>query len=88
VNLRGVLAVTHAALPGMQERGYGRIVNVASEAGRVASLSALTAREPSARRPPSTGPLRRTGAPPPTSSVRRALRCRFSRMVRKNAHPF
>jgi 2-hydroxycyclohexanecarboxyl-CoA dehydrogenase len=37
VNLRGVLAVTHAALPGMQERGYGRIVNVASEAGRVGS---------------------------------------------------
>jgi 2-hydroxycyclohexanecarboxyl-CoA dehydrogenase len=37
VNLRGVLAVTHAALPGMQERAYGRIVNVASEAGRVGS---------------------------------------------------
>jgi 2-hydroxycyclohexanecarboxyl-CoA dehydrogenase len=37
VNLRGVVAVTHAALAGMQERGYGRIVNVASEAGRVGS---------------------------------------------------
>ena len=37
VNLRGVLAVTHAVMPGMQERGYGRIVNVASEAGRVGS---------------------------------------------------
>ena len=37
VNLRGVIAVTHAALPGMQERGHGRIVNVASEAGRVGS---------------------------------------------------
>jgi 2-hydroxycyclohexanecarboxyl-CoA dehydrogenase len=37
VNLRGVLAVTHSALPGMQERGYGRIVNVASEAGRAGS---------------------------------------------------
>jgi 2-hydroxycyclohexanecarboxyl-CoA dehydrogenase len=37
VNLRGVFAVTHAVLPGMQERGRGRIVNVASEAGRVGS---------------------------------------------------
>ena len=37
VNLRGVLAVTHAVLPGMQERRGGRIVNVASEAGRVGS---------------------------------------------------
>ncbi|MEX2196783.1 MAG: SDR family oxidoreductase [Thermoleophilaceae bacterium] len=37
VNLRGVLAVTHVVLPGMQERGRGRIVNVASEAGRVGS---------------------------------------------------
>ena len=37
VNLRGVLIVTHAVLPRMQERGRGRIVNVASEAGRVGS---------------------------------------------------
>jgi 2-hydroxycyclohexanecarboxyl-CoA dehydrogenase len=37
VNLRGVIAVTHAVLPGMQERRGGRIVNVASEAGRVGS---------------------------------------------------
>jgi 2-hydroxycyclohexanecarboxyl-CoA dehydrogenase len=37
VNLRGVLAVTHAVLPGMQERRRGAIVNVASEAGRVGS---------------------------------------------------
>jgi 2-hydroxycyclohexanecarboxyl-CoA dehydrogenase len=42
VNLRGVLAVTHAALPGMQERGYGRIVNVASEAGRVGSAGSAS----------------------------------------------
>ena len=37
VNLRGVLAVTHAVLPGMQQRGGGRIVNIASEAGRAGS---------------------------------------------------
>jgi 2-hydroxycyclohexanecarboxyl-CoA dehydrogenase len=37
VNLRGVLAVTHAVLPRMQERRSGCIVNVASEAGRVGS---------------------------------------------------
>ncbi len=37
VNLEGVLNVTHAILPGMQEQGRGRIVNIASEAGRVGS---------------------------------------------------
>jgi 2-hydroxycyclohexanecarboxyl-CoA dehydrogenase len=37
VNLRGLMAMTHAVLGGMQSRGYGRIVNVASEAGRVGS---------------------------------------------------
>jgi 2-hydroxycyclohexanecarboxyl-CoA dehydrogenase len=37
VNLRGTLAVTHAVLPGMQERRQGAIVNVSSEAGRVGS---------------------------------------------------
>src|SRR6478609_4168820 len=31
VNLRGVLAVTHAVLSGMQQRRAGSIVNVASE---------------------------------------------------------
>jgi 2-hydroxycyclohexanecarboxyl-CoA dehydrogenase len=33
----GVVAVTHAFLPAMIERGGGRIVNVASDAGRVGS---------------------------------------------------
>src|SRR6478609_4379394 len=42
VNLRGVLAVTHAVLPGMHERGRGAIVNVASEAGRVGSQGSVT----------------------------------------------
>jgi len=37
VNLRGVIAVTHSVLPLMQERRGGRIVNIASEAGRVGS---------------------------------------------------
>ncbi|MDX6669460.1 MAG: 2-hydroxycyclohexanecarboxyl-CoA dehydrogenase [Solirubrobacteraceae bacterium] len=37
LNLRSVMAVTHAVLPAMQKRGRGAIVNVASEAGRVGS---------------------------------------------------
>jgi len=42
VNLRGVLACTHAVLGGMHERGGGAIVNVASEAGRVGSQGSAT----------------------------------------------
>jgi 2-hydroxycyclohexanecarboxyl-CoA dehydrogenase len=41
VNLRGTIAVTHAVLPGMQERRSGSIVNVASEAGRVGSQGSV-----------------------------------------------
>lgn len=41
INLVGVLACTHAALAGMQERGYGRIVNVSSEAGRIGSKGSV-----------------------------------------------
>jgi 2-hydroxycyclohexanecarboxyl-CoA dehydrogenase len=41
VNLRGVIAVTHAVLPSMHERGSGVIVNVASEAGRVGSQGSV-----------------------------------------------
>jgi 2-hydroxycyclohexanecarboxyl-CoA dehydrogenase len=41
VNLRGTIAVTHAVLDGMQNRGRGAIVNVASEAGRVGSQGSV-----------------------------------------------
>jgi 2-hydroxycyclohexanecarboxyl-CoA dehydrogenase len=37
INLNGVLNCTAAALPGMQQAGYGRIVSISSEAGRVGS---------------------------------------------------
>jgi 2-hydroxycyclohexanecarboxyl-CoA dehydrogenase len=37
VNLEGVFACTQALLPAMQRARYGRIVNVASEAGRIGS---------------------------------------------------
>jgi 2-hydroxycyclohexanecarboxyl-CoA dehydrogenase len=37
VNLEAVLNTTHAVLPAMQAAGWGRIVNVASEAGRLGS---------------------------------------------------
>ena len=37
INLVGVLNCTYAALPGMQQAGYGRIVTISSEAGRVGS---------------------------------------------------
>lgn len=36
-NLMGTFACTQAALPGMVESGYGRILNVGSEAGRIGS---------------------------------------------------
>ena len=41
INLVGVMACTHAALPGMQQAGYGRIVNISSEAGRIGSKGSV-----------------------------------------------
>ncbi|MCH2171935.1 SDR family oxidoreductase [Myxococcota bacterium] len=35
VNLRGVMHTTHAALPGMVDRGFGRLITVSSGAGVV-----------------------------------------------------
>jgi 2-hydroxycyclohexanecarboxyl-CoA dehydrogenase len=37
INLVGVLNCTYVALPAMQQAGYGRIVSISSEAGRVGS---------------------------------------------------
>ena len=37
INLIGALNMHHVVLPGMVERGYGRVVSVSSDAGRVGS---------------------------------------------------
>ena len=37
INLRGPIACTHAVLPPMIKQGYGKIVTIASDAGRVGS---------------------------------------------------
>ncbi|UYV35734.1 SDR family oxidoreductase [Rhodobacteraceae bacterium D3-12] len=37
INLEAVFAVTHAVLPSMQAAGFGRIINIGSEAGRLGS---------------------------------------------------
>lgn len=37
VNLEAAFALTHAVLPAMQKAGYGRIVTIGSEAGRMGS---------------------------------------------------
>lgn len=37
INYKGMLRTSHACVPGMIERGWGRIINIASDAGRVGS---------------------------------------------------
>jgi 2-hydroxycyclohexanecarboxyl-CoA dehydrogenase len=37
INFKGCLRVTREVLPGMAERGFGRVVNIGSDAGRVGS---------------------------------------------------
>ncbi|MDT7617071.1 MAG: 2-hydroxycyclohexanecarboxyl-CoA dehydrogenase [Pseudonocardiales bacterium] len=37
VNFKGMLRVCHAVVPGMSERGFGRVINIGSDAGRVGS---------------------------------------------------
>ena len=37
INYKGPLRTMHALTPGMAERGYGRIINIGSDAGRVGS---------------------------------------------------
>ena len=37
INFLGAVRVTHAVLPGMVERGFGRVVNIGPDAGRVGS---------------------------------------------------
>jgi 2-hydroxycyclohexanecarboxyl-CoA dehydrogenase len=37
INFKGMLRVTHTVVPGMIERGWGRVINIGSDAGRVGS---------------------------------------------------
>jgi 2-hydroxycyclohexanecarboxyl-CoA dehydrogenase len=37
INLMGAVRVARVVLPGMVERGYGRVINISSDAGRVGS---------------------------------------------------
>jgi 2-hydroxycyclohexanecarboxyl-CoA dehydrogenase len=37
INYKGALRVAHTVVPGMMERGFGRVINIGSDAGRVGS---------------------------------------------------
>jgi 2-hydroxycyclohexanecarboxyl-CoA dehydrogenase len=41
LNVEGMMGATFAALPGMQEARYGRIVNIGSEAARIGSVGGV-----------------------------------------------
>lgn len=43
VNLLGPLRLCRAFVPGMRQRGYGRVVNVSSESGQLSSMGGHTA---------------------------------------------
>ena len=43
VNLYGPLHLCRAFVPGMRQRGYGRVVNVSSESGQLSSMGGYTA---------------------------------------------
>jgi len=37
INFKGALRICHTVVPGMVERGFGRVINIGSDAGRVGS---------------------------------------------------
>jgi 2-hydroxycyclohexanecarboxyl-CoA dehydrogenase len=37
INYKGALRVAHTVVPGMMQRGFGRVINIGSDAGRVGS---------------------------------------------------
>jgi NAD(P)-dependent dehydrogenase (short-subunit alcohol dehydrogenase family) len=65
INFKGALRVTQAALPGMIERKFGRIINIGSDAGRVGSSL-----EASARRSRSSPPTPRPSSPARPAATR------------------
>ena len=42
INLYGMLNCTHAVLAGMRDRGWGRIITISSDAGRVGTATGVT----------------------------------------------
>jgi 3-oxoacyl-[acyl-carrier protein] reductase len=83
-NLTSTFLCTRAVAPGMKERGYGRIVNISSGAGRSVSLTGIQAyasakagqigftrrRSPSGSRTARRGRPASSGRSPPAGSAR------------------